>query len=495
MTDTAPSLPDSTSQNSGSVLVVDDDPKIVELFERVLARSGLTIRTSRDPERGLEILKANEIDVLVTDLRMPRMTGLELLHRARTIKPNCDVILMTGNASVETAREALKHGAADYLTKPFSVNRELLPLIQRLLECDVAHEAAPSEPIAPAELAEPAEPAKPATEGATLIGESKSLLECVERASLVAPSVAPVLILGESGTGKELIADWIHRSSRRADAPFVKVNCASLTESLLESELFGHVRGAFTGAVRDRKGLFEVADGGTLFLDEVGELSASMQPKLLRVLQEGTFTRVGDHGTSIRVDVRIVTATHRDLLAAVAAKTFRDDLYYRLNVIPLVLPPLRDRREDVPVLARHFLSRFDTKGRKHFSESALEALVQHDWPGNVRELENAIQHGVVLSEADEIGIHNLPAAIQADRAIVPGRSDEPRTLEEIEQECIVAALRRTGSNRTAAARILGVTRRTLGYRIAKYGLDAEFGSGESQAEPDLANPDVRDASM
>ncbi|MEE3331500.1 MAG: sigma-54 dependent transcriptional regulator [Myxococcota bacterium] len=471
MTDTAPSLPDSTAQNSGSVLVVDDDPKIVELFERVLARSGLTIRTTRDPERGLEILKANEIDVLVTDLRMPRMTGLELLHRARTIKPNCDVILMTGNASVETAREALKHGAADYLTKPFSVNRELLPLIQRLLECDVAHEPAPDVP---------ATPAPNDAEGTTLIGESKLLLECVERASLVAPSVAPVLILGESGTGKELIADWIHRSSRRADAPFVKVNCASLTESLLESELFGHVRGAFTGAVRDRKGLFEVADGGTLFLDEVGELSASMQPKLLRVLQEGTFTRVGDHGTSIRVDVRIVTATHRDLLAAIAAKTFRDDLYYRLNVIPLVLPPLRDRREDVPVLARHFLGRFDTKGQKHLSESALEALVQHDWPGNVRELENAIQHGVVLSEADEIGIHNLPAAIQADRAVVPGRSDAPRTLEEIEQECIVAALRRTGSNRTAAARVLGVTRRTLGYRIAKYGLDAEFGSDESQ---------------
>jgi DNA-binding NtrC family response regulator len=461
---------------SGSILVVDDDPKIGKLFERTLAQTGLSIQTTQDPEHGLEILKSGGIDVLVTDLRMPGLTGLDLLHRTRTVAPKCDVILMTGNASVESAREALKHGAADYLTKPFSVSRELLPLIYRLLESDNEEEA-PTDP-----------PNVHDYGGATLVGNSDALRECVDRATRVAPSLAPVLILGESGTGKELIADWIHRNSPRANAPFVKVNCAALTESLLESELFGHVRGAFTGAVRDRKGLFEVADGGTIFLDEVGELSSSVQPKLLRVLQEGSFDRVGDTGTSIQVNVRIVTATHRNLEAAVAARTFREDLYYRLNVIPLVLPPLRDRREDVPLLARHFLERFDTRGRKRLSEEALAALVQHDWPGNVRELENAVQHGVVLSESDQILLKNLPAAIQADSPPPSGQSDAPRTLEEIEKECIIAALRRTGANRTAAARLLGVTRRTLGYRISKYELDAEFSAQEPQPASDRPTP-------
>ena len=465
---------------SGSILVVDDDAKIIELFERALSRTGLTIQTTRDPERGLEILKNDEIDVLGTDLRMPRLSGLDLLRRARTIAPNCDVILMTGNASVESAREALKHGAADYLTKPFSVSRELLPLIYRLLESD-SQEESPGAPVRVDDAG-----------GATLVGNSKALRECVERATRVAPSLAPVLILGESGTGKELIADWIHRNSQRADAPFVKLNCAALTESLLESELFGHVRGAFTGAVGDRKGLFEVADGGTIFLDEVGELSASVQPKLLRVLQQGTFHRIGDTGTSIQVDVRIITATHRDLEAAVSARTFRDDLYYRLNVIPLVLPPLRDRPEDVPLLAQHFLERFDTHGRKRLSEEVLDALVQHDWPGNVRELENAIQHGVVLSEGDEIFVNNLPAAIQADRAPLHSRTEAPRTLEEIEKECIIAALRRTEANRTAAARILGITRRTLGYRVAKHGLDAEFSADDSQPAFEEATTEAGD---
>jgi DNA-binding NtrC family response regulator len=441
----------------GRILVIDDEPQMGPLLHRVLGRAGLSVESFTDPEAGLARLREQPFDVLVTDLRMPGIDGLEVQRRAKSIRPACETVVITAHASVGSAREALKRGAVDYLTKPFSVERELLPLIRGVLA------ALPGR-----ELRRPAESAFSASRP---IGESAVLRIVAERAERVARSNAPVLLQGESGTGKEVFADWIHRLSSRSEKPLLRVNCAALPDSLLESELFGHARGAFTGATREREGIFAAADGGTLFLDEIGEMALNVQPKLLRVLQEGEVQRVGESGRSVRVDVRVIAATNRDLRDAVKRGAFRSDLYYRLAVLPLELPSLREHLEDLPALVQHFLDRLGATAR--FSADALGAMRRYAWPGNVRELANAVEHAVVLGNGPELQVGDLPAALQeAERqqSVAPIVDDEG-TLEAIEQRIILQALERTRCNRTEAARLLGVTRRTLGYRIRKYGLE------------------------
>jgi DNA-binding NtrC family response regulator len=415
------------------------------------------VESFTDPEAGLARLREQPFDVLVTDLRMPGIDGLEVLRRAQAIRPSCETIVITAHASVGTAREALKRGAADYLTKPFSVELELIPVIRGVLE------------------AEPSEERRDDDDALSVVvgpvGESSLIRDVVARAQRVARSSAPVLLLGESGTGKEVFADLIHRSSPRASAPLLRINCAALPDSLLESELFGHAKGAFTGAVRDREGIFAAAHGGTLFLDEIGEMAPNVQPKLLRVLQQGEVQRVGESGRTTRVDVRVIAATNRDLREAVKRGSFRSDLYYRLAVVPIEIPALREHIEDIPALIQHFLARLGARSR--FSSGALRAMQRYPWPGNVRELANAVEHAVVLGSGPVLEVGDLPAALQdAEQQHQQGAPDEDDgTLDAIEQRTILQALARTAYNRSEAARLLGVTRRTLGYRIDKYGLD------------------------
>lgn len=460
---------------NGRILIIDDEPQMAQLLSRPLSRAGLEVEAFEDPEQGLQRLREHPFDVLLTDLYMPGMDGIEVLRRARVIRPGCEVVVMTANATVATAREALKLGAIDYLTKPFSVTNELLPAVESILEADAAA-AEESQPAAdsPAERA-PSEKAPAETTSELLVGRSEAMRTAFERARKVARSRSPVLLLGESGTGKEVMADLIHRLGPRADRPLLRVNCAALSESLLESELFGHVRGAFTGATRDRDGIFAEADGGTLFLDEIGEMAPGLQPKLLRVLQEGEVRRVGDAAQVRHVDVRIIAATNRDMSVAIRNGSFREDLYYRLAVVPIELPPLRRHLQDLPDLLDHFLAQLDTPAR--FSDEALRALQGYGWPGNVRELSNAVEHAVVLGEGPVLGLADLPAAIQEAETVRVGAAqpDEEETLDAIERRTILQALERTGYNRTKAARVLGVTRRTLGYRIRKYELDDLIG--------------------
>ena len=451
----------------GRILVVDDEPLMGPMLHRTLGSVGLEVESFVDPEAALARLREQPFDVLVTDLRMPGIDGLEVLRRAQAIRPSCETIVITAHASVGTAREALKRGAADYLTKPFSVELELIPVIRGVLE------------------AEPSEERRDEDDALSVVvgpvGESSLIRDVVARAQRVARSSAPVLLLGESGTGKEVFADLIHRSSPRASAPLLRINCAALPDSLLESELFGHARGAFTGATRDREGIFAAADGGSLFLDEIGEMALNVQPKLLRVLQQGEVQRVGESGRSIRVDVRVIAATNRDLREAVKRGAFRSDLYYRLAVLPLEIPPLRERIEDLPELIQHFLTRLGAKAR--FSADALGAMQRYAWPGNVRELANAVEHAVVLGNGPELHVGDLPAALQEaewQHAGEPAVDDEA-TLEAIEQRMILQTLERTHCNRTEAARLLGITRRTLGYRIRKYGLEPSIDSLRNEA--------------
>jgi DNA-binding NtrC family response regulator len=451
------------------ILIVDDEPKIGELLQTVLERAGLRVEVCQDPEHALVLLKERSFDVVVTDFKMPGIDGLELLRRTKAIRPECEVVLMTAHATVEMAREALKRGAVDFITKPFSPERELNPLILGLLDAPAIDHSEARLPAGQGSAEGPVDVLE------AIVGRGSSMRELLERVEKVARSEASALLRGESGTGKELVADAIHRLSPRRDQKLIKVNCAALPETLLESELFGHTKGSFTGAHVDREGLFQAADGGTLFLDEVGEISPTFQPKLLRVLQDGELHRIGEVGEVTHVDVRVIAASNRDLEKAVASGHFRADLYYRLNVVPLILPPLRERREDLPDLIEHFKKTFGGGRTVKFSQEALDALSAYEWPGNIRELANAIQHAIVLGDPPEIQLASLPVAIQdfthnnCDR--IPSRPD---TLGGIEMRSIIQAMSKTGNNVTQAAQLLGVTRRTLTYRIKKYGLQGQF---------------------
>ncbi len=447
------------------ILFVDDDARLGRALCRTLSLHGYPTDWAADPEDGLARLKEHAYEVLLTDFRMPGLDGLEVLRRARRIRPDCEVVLMTAHASVDLARRALLRGAADFVTKPFSPQTALVPLLERLLV---------PRPALERETAE--EERAPDPDAESVVGHSPAMRALVEKARKVAGADTTVLLSGESGTGKEVFAGLIHEFSQRTSGPLVKLNCAALPATLLESELFGHRRGSFTGADADRKGLFEAADGGTLFLDEVGEIATELQPKLLRALEEGEFHRIGDP-QPIRVDVRVVAATNRDLGEAVRQGRFRPDLYYRLAVVPLSLPPLRERREDLPELIAFFTRRL-AKGRDvTIDDDAMRALLVHDWPGNVRELANAVEHGLVLGDGSAVHLSDLPVVIQdihLDAPPRPGPRAVGATLEAVEVRCILQALERTGYNRTRAARLLGITRRTLGYRIQKYGLEARI---------------------
>jgi two-component system NtrC family response regulator len=445
------------------VLVVDDEPAQRELIAGFLRRQGFEVVTAADGAAALERFRAEPADAILTDQKMPGLSGLALLDAARAIDPEVAVIVMTAYGTIESAVTAMKGGAADYLTKPLNLE-ELRHRLARARE----HRALRTENRElRAALQE-----RHRVEG--IVGESGAMQEVFSLVHRVAASDATVLIRGESGTGKELVAKAIHYASGRAGGPLVRVNCAALPETLLESELFGHEKGAFTGAHAARQGRFEAAHGGSLFLDEIGDLPLHLQVKLLRVLQEREIERLGS-SRPIAVDVRLLAATHRDLEAAVRAGTFRDDLYYRINVVTITVPPLRERRADIPLLLDHFLARFARDNRKPvrgLTAEARDALLRYDYPGNVRELENLVERAVVLTRDDVIGVADLPLGV---RAAEPGGDEAvtlPAATEGLERRLIREALAAADGVQTRAAEALGISERVLRYKLRKYGLGA-----------------------
>jgi two-component system NtrC family response regulator len=446
------------------VLVVDDEPAQLELVAGFLRKRGFETGEASDGGAALARFKREPFDLILTDQKMPDCSGLELLERVRALSPEAAVIIVTAYGTIETAVSAIKAGATDYLTKPLNLD-ELLHRIQQVRE---RRRLTTENRELREALAE-----RHRVEG--IIGDSGRMQEVLSMVRRVAPSDATVLIRGESGTGKELIARAIHFASPRAAGPLVKVNCAALPEGLLESELFGHEKGAFTGATAARKGRFELADGGSLFLDEIGDLPLHLQVKLLRVLQEHEFERVGA-SRSTAVNVRILAATHRDLEGLVREGRFRDDLYYRINVVTLLLPPLRERREDLPPLVDHFVRAFAAKNGKAIrglTRQAREALLRYDYPGNVRELENLIERAVVLTRDDVIDVADLPLTL-AD----PTREASPpaglvAAVEGLERRMIRDALVSAAGVQTRAADLLGISERVLRYKLRKYGLPGD----------------------
>jgi DNA-binding NtrC family response regulator len=450
------------------LLVLDDEQRMVDIIAMVLRREGYEVATCTDGELALEMLAQEPFDLLITDLRMPGPDGLEVLRRTRAASPGLPVILMTAHASVSTAIAAMKEGAVDYVEKPFD-NDELKSLVRRSL--DLTRLARENRYLR-AEL-------RHRYAVGQIVAASKSMQDVLALARRAAKSPSTVLVTGETGTGKELVARVLHVESERVGGPFVAVNCKAFSEGVLESELFGHERGAFTGADRTRPGLFQQADGGTLFLDEIGEVGSDFQAKLLRVLQDKAVRPVGGD-RSRAVDVRVVVATNRNLRAEVAAGRFREDLYFRLAVIPIHVPPLRERREDIVPLARHFLARWNGDlGRRvaGWSDAVADYLERHTWPGNVRELENTIERGVVLARSDRIEFDDLLVDPDGDEASkAPSDSGRAQNLHEFldvaAAERIRAALSESGGVKVDAARRLGIDRTTLYRLMRKYAIDA-----------------------
>ena len=443
------------------ILVVDDEPAQRELVAGFLRKQGCEVALAGDGKEALARFKAEPFDLVLTDQRMPGLSGLELLAAVRRVTPEVAVIVMTAYGTIETAVAAIKAGAADYLLKPLNLD-ELLHRVRAVRERERLLAENRELRLALSE--------RHRVDG--IIGESGRMQEALSLVHRVAGSDATVLIQGESGTGKELIAKAIHYASPRASGPLVKVNCAALPESLLESELFGHEKGAFTGALASRQGRFELAHGGTLFLDEVGDLPLHLQVKLLRVLQEREFERVGS-SRPIAVDVRLIAATHRDLAAGMKAGQFRDDLYYRLNVVTIVVPPLRERREDIPPLIDHFVRKFAEANRKPLAgltPAARDLLLRYDYPGNVRELENLIERAVVLTRDDVIGPADLPLTLQDATTEVAEPAGLSAAVEALERRLIREALAGAAGVQTRAAEAMGISERVLRYKLKKYGL-------------------------
>ena len=450
---------------SHRILVVDDDTAHRTMLLTLVGGWGYDLMEADDGESAIAAVEAEPVDLVLMDIRMVRMSGIEALERIKAINPAIPIVLMTAYASVEMAVEALKKGAYDYLIKPLDFDKLRLTLDRALEHIRLKKENQQLKQQLATGSRYP-----------LIIGNSPAMTRLMETVVQVAASEATVMITGESGTGKELVAAAIHHSSPREAGPFVKVNCAAITETLLESELFGHEKGAFTGADRLKEGRFVQANEGSLFLDEVGEMPISMQVKLLRVLQERELTRVGGEAV-IPVDVRLIVATNQDLLQMVAQGSFREDLYYRLNVVELKTPPLRQRREDIPLLAAHFLSHFAEKNRKsvdQFTPRAMDLLIHHTWPGNVRELMNTIERAVVLSRStclDEDDFTGLTAD-PSDSGTVSFAGSTPFDvpLEEIEKDAIAHTLASAKGNKSEAARRLGITRKTLREKLKKYNL-------------------------
>jgi DNA-binding NtrC family response regulator len=438
------------------VLVVDDSAELREVIQRNLTSEGYGVLLAASVPEAISLLEVQPVDLVITDLKMPKVSGLDLIRHVRENLKDTEVMMITGHPSVQGAVTAVKTGAEEYLTKPFT-DAELSEAVVKILEKLRLRRVARS-------LAD-----RPVSPVSSIIGESAAVQELLTAISKATATMATALITGESGTGKELVARAIHYGSPRASAPFVPVNCGAIPEGLIESELFGHVKGAFTGATESRAGFFQTAEKGTIFLDEISELSPSLQVKLLRVLQDKEVAMVGSTRTR-RVDVRILAATNKDLPSLVKKGGFREDLFFRLNVLIIEVPPLRDRGEDVVRLVRHFAARFakERDGRElRFSDAALRALGDYSWPGNVRELENVVQRLAVMSEDDEIDVPDLPSLM---RFSAPRQTGLHRTLAEVEAEHIQGVLQSVGGNKTKAAEILGVDRKTLREKLKSLGM-------------------------
>ena len=457
------------------ILIADDDEVSCQLFAEALEAEGFRIDQVTSGDQALESLRDEAHDLLVIDVRMPGMSGLDVTRAVHEKYPALPIIVMTAFGSIETAVEAIREGAFDFISKPMNL-AELKKIVSRALaQRSLQHRADQNGDDSDADDEKPTEPGR-------IIGKSPAMLEVYKTVARVAPTKSTVLVLGESGTGKELIARAIHEHSPRANHPFVAVDCGALTETLLESELFGHMRGSFTGAFADKKGVFEEAQGGTCFLDEVGGISPNLQARLLRVLQEHEIRRVGGKDW-LPVDVRVVAATNRDLADAVAKGEFRQDLYYRLDVINIQLPPLRERADDIPLLAQHFLKYYSHESGKSvpaLSDAAMELLCAHPWPGNIRELENAIEQAVALSYQPVLTPEDLPREVRERRASTiaslaaeNGQFVFPDTpsLEEVKRRYVLHVLQRTGGNVSATARVLNVDRRSLYRMLARYKIE------------------------
>lgn len=448
------------------ILIAEDEKTQRDLLEGFLKKEGFSVEATSNGMQAIEKIKSDFFDIAFLDYKMPELDGLQTLREIRKRFPDLPVVMMTAYGTVETAVSSMKEGAIDYLTKPIDLD-ELLLIIQKILER--SHLIRENRDLR-ARLQE-------RYTFKNIIYVCPKMEEVMGMVARVGPSQATVLIRGESGTGKELIANAIHYASTRSGKPFVKVSCAAIPETLLESELFGHEKGAFTGAIQKRIGRFEEADGGALFLDEIGDLPASTQVKLLRILQEKEFQRLGSNLT-LRTDVRIIAATHRNLEEAMAKGLFREDLYYRLNVISISLPPLRERKEDIPLLIDHFLKKYSDINQKNIHDLSKEArslLLRYSFPGNVRELENIMERAVVLCREKVITTQDLPFHLQEGRSekegeILPKKKTLPDSIEEIERDLIIKALHQHQGVQTRAAESLGISERVLRYKIKKYGI-------------------------
>jgi two-component system response regulator AtoC len=470
------------------ILVVDDEANLRRVLTAQLSRDGYEVHSAPDGEAGLALLREHHIDLVITDLRMPKMDGMELLRQALRIDAELPVVILTAHGTVDNAVEALKTGAFDYITKPFD-QAEVRTIVKKALRTrDLADTEATREE------------AQGAGARFGIIGESEAILSIYTILERVADTPTTVLITGESGTGKELVARALHENSSRKDRPFIKVNCAAIPKDLMESELFGYERGAFTGAVASKLGRFELASGGTLFLDEIAEIPVEMQVKLLRVLQESEFERVGGIKT-IRVDVRLVAATNRDLKREIAAGTFREDLYYRLNVVPIALPALRERETDIPLLSSHFVDKFNARLKKNVSgiePDAMDRLISYGWPGNIRELENVLERAILFCDTQHVRVIDLPVEVREGVAELPRLSSPPTSTTEpqgglgsdglkeqvkaamsrLERELIVRALDQTSGNVTHAARLLKISRKGLQLKMKELGLREQSERGD-----------------
>lgn len=455
-------------QRKAKILVVDDEPSQRKMLQANLSLDGYEVYEADDGKTAISRVSEEFFDLILMDNRMSQLDGIEALKQIKKISPGIPVIIITAYASVETAVEALQSGAHDYLTKPLDID-ELRIKVQQTLEFWRLKE----ENIYQKRRIENL------FDASRIVGRSPKMRQVLETVAMVAPTEASVLILGESGTGKELIANALHQGSGRCDRRFIKINCAALPETLLESELFGHERGAFTGAVGRKPGRFELADGGTIFLDEIGEMTFSTQAKLLRVLQEREFEPLGST-KSVKVDIRVISASNRELKDEVKKGNFREDLFYRLNVVPINLPPLRDRKEDIPLLIDHFLHIYNEKNNRNlkgFHPRALDAVMRYSWPGNIRELENVVERAVILTMDEYVSFSELPESISGESAsAIPSMSKvgiaPGMTIRELEKELILVTLEHNDGNRTRSAGFLGITRRTLQNKLKEYGIDS-----------------------
>ncbi len=461
---------DETAKSPNHILIVDDDEAVARTLSQILSKFGYRCRTASSGEEGLASIRIFPFDLILTDLVMPGFDGMTFIRTVKSIDPTIPIIMMTGYGSIDTAVEAMRAGAIEFITKPVK-NIELRLHVEKAL-------ASREVLVENRELKDQLEDYRMKK---TPVGKSRAMQKIATQIEQIAPSDATVLVTGETGTGKELIAEAIHRSSQRSDRPMIKVNCGALPESLLESELFGHVKGAFTGAYKDHQGRFEAADGGTLFLDEISEMTPSAQVRLLRVLQEGEFDRVGS-STPVKVDVRVIAATNRDLRKRVENGLFRKDLLYRINVFNLTLPPLRDRQGDITLLTHYFIERYAKKNNKRVlgvGQNALTALENYSWPGNVRELENAIEHGVVMAQGDRILLEDLPGVSQQSQ---PSQNITiPLGSSALQAEGLVLrrTLEMTQGDKEATAKILGFSPRTLYRKIKEHHIPLHFGIDEN----------------